>query len=248
MILDITSRANPRVKQLAAGLDGMFVFEGEKLVRDLLERRVKMRLLIVHDRLRELADAAMADEVWVTGRGVLDRISRLKDAPDLIAVIEEPRLTFAWQDARAVVALDGLQDPANAGTAFRCAAAFGVDGIVLTGDGVRPWNPRFLRASQTALLDVPFRVYPSLEKLLFSAEAARFNIYMTAAAPGTGPVPPQKLSFPCLVVVGNEGGGIAERWLKAYPVVRIPQSGRVDSLNAGVSACILMYEMQREEG
>jgi len=244
MISEITSRTNPRVKDLASRVKELFVFEGEKLVMDLVARGEEIELLLVHERLRDRVQDARAADVWVTRRGVLDKISRLKDAPDLIAVLPSPERPLPLETARAVVVLDGLQDPANAGTVFRCAAAFGIDGIILTGDGVKPWNHRFIRAAQTAVLDVPWRLEKSLEGLLALPGIAGFNVYMTAAAP-EGEAKCMEIEHPCLVVVGNEGHGIAKPFLQEYPVLSIPQSGRVESLNAGVSACILMYEMQR---
>lgn len=246
MIHEIASRSNPRVKKLAADLDGLYVYEGDRLVRDLLARREPLRLLVAHQRHRQLALEATAEEVWLTDRPVLDRLSRLRDAPDLIAVVPPPQHSLDLEKADTVVVLDRVQDPANAGTAFRCAAAFGLDGMVLTGDTVHPWNPRFIRAAQTSLLDVPFRIDPGLEELFSLRQAKRFNVYLAAAAAaGKGGLLPSQMQTPCLVVVGHEGGGIDRRWFTQHPVVHIPQSGMVDSLNAGVSACILMYELQR---
>lgn len=247
MIREIASRANPRVKGLVSRLDGLFVFEGDKLVMDLVARGEDIQLLIVHERLREWVRDVRADEVWVTGRGVLDKVSRLRDAPDMIAVVAAPESRLDLESARAVMVLDRVQDPANAGTVLRCAAAFGINGVVLTGEAVRPWNPRFIRAAQTAVLDVPWRIEPSLDELLNLPEVARFRVYMTAADPG-GTVTNLTIEAPCLVVVGHEGRGIGERFLNKYPVLSIPQTSRVESINAGVSACIVMYEIQRLRG
>lgn len=244
MIMEITSRANPRVKDLASRLEDLFVFEGEKLVMDLVTGGEEIQLLLVHERLRERVENVRAEEVWITGRGVLDKISRLKDSPDLIAVTSAPKRSLDLDKADAILVLDRLQDPANAGTAFRCAAAFGMDGIILAGNAVKPWNPRFIRAAQTAVLDVPWRVEAGLDEFLNRPEIERFNIYMTAADPRekNGEL---DIRTPCVVVVGHEGRGIEDRFLERYPVLSIPQTGRVESLNAGVSACILMYEIQR---
>ncbi|HDP94379.1 MAG TPA: RNA methyltransferase [Candidatus Aminicenantes bacterium] len=246
MIHEIASRSNPRVRALAAELDGLYVYEGDRLVRDLLARREPLRLLVAHHRHRQLALNAAAENIWLTDRPVLDRLSRLRDAPDLIAVIPPPKPGLNLERAEVVVVLDRVQDPANAGTAFRCAAAFGLDGMVLAGDTVRPWNPRFMRAAQTSLLDVPFQILPGLDELFSLKQASHFNVYLTAAAPpAERGLSPGEMRIPCLVVVGHEGRGIDHRWFFQHPVVHIPQSGLVDSLNAGVSACILMYELQR---
>ena len=244
MIRVITSRANPRVKTLAAEMESLLVFEGEKLVMDLVARKVGIRILVVNQKMKDRIREQDAEEVWQAGRPVLEKLSRLRSAPDFIAVVRAPRNRIPLDSARSILVLDRIQDPANAGAALRCAAAFGIDAVAFTGDGVRPENPKLIRAAQTAILDVPFRTYPSLEDLLNRSGARRFNVYMTAASGEGESLSPIEIKPPCMVVVGHEGKGLEDRWLSEYPVIRIPQTQRVESLNAGVSACILMYEIQ----
>jgi tRNA G18 (ribose-2'-O)-methylase SpoU len=56
------------------------------------------------------------------------------------------------------------------------------------------------------------------------------------------------MELPCLLLFGNEGRGLAPRLLERFPLVRLEQKERIDSLNVGVSACILMRELQRLHG
>jgi tRNA G18 (ribose-2'-O)-methylase SpoU len=58
----------------------------------------------------------------------------------------------------------------------------------------------------------------------------------------------EKMEFPCLVLFGNEGRGLAARLLQQFPLLRLDQATRIDSLNVAVSACILMHEIKRIHG
>jgi tRNA G18 (ribose-2'-O)-methylase SpoU len=58
-------------------------------------------------------------------------------------------------------------------------------------------------------------------------------------------VPLAALQHPCLVLFGNEGQGLAPALLERFPLVRLEQEERIDSLNVAVSACILMHELRR---
>ncbi len=53
----------------------------------------------------------------------------------------------------------------------------------------------------------------------------------------------EQINFPCLIIIGNEGKGLPEDLFLKYPSIKIPQKSNIESLNAGVSACIIMYEI-----
>ena len=71
---------------------------------------------------------------------------------------------------------------------------------------------------------------------------------MTGSHPGKASLPLAALEFPCLVLFGNEGRGLEPRLLERFPLVRLEQEERIDSLNVAVSACILMHELRRLHG
>jgi tRNA G18 (ribose-2'-O)-methylase SpoU len=61
--------------------------------------------------------------------------------------------------------------------------------------------------------------------------------------------PLQEATFagPCMMVIGNEGAGLAQEILaQADELVTIPHSERVESLNAGIAASIILYEASRQ--
>jgi len=247
MIVQITSRSNPRVKDLLKERDRYFIFEGDKLVRDILARGLNIDKLIVNEDLSGSLDlqGQSIHETWYVNGAVLDKISQLKEKSNLIAVVRPGSGGIDFKRARTIIGLDGIQDPGNAGTIFRCAAAFGISGIALCGASVNPHNPRFLRAAQTAIFDVPYQFFTRVDDAIGQAECENIGIYLTGAHPQGPMVGFDQVLFPCLVLFGNEGQGLEKRLFSLYPALSIPQEGRVESLNVGVSAGIIMHELHK---
>jgi TrmH family RNA methyltransferase len=247
MKIEITSRANPRLKELLEGNERLIFFEGEKLVGDILSREITVSKLLftaaMEKRLPEIR--ATIVECWVVSRQVMEKISDLKTPPEIVAVLEMPIWRIDFQRQKIVFGFDTVQDPANLGTVFRCAAAFGISALALAGACVRANHYKVVRAAQTALLDVPFQVFPSLDELIAKAQAQKVHIYVTGSHAVEKPLAIKNMEFPCLVLFGNEGHGLEEQLLKRFPLIRLDQKEAIDSLNVAVSACILMHEIKR---
>ncbi len=245
-----TSRANPRLKDLLARKEKMFFFEGEKLVADILGRDLVVSTLLftaaMEKRLPEIS--AAVGEHWRVSRPVLEKVSDLKNAPEILAVLEMPDFTLDFGRQKIVFGFDAVQDPANMGAVFRCAAAFGISALALAGAGVRANHPKVVRAAQTALIDIPFQVFRDAEELIAKAQSQGAHIYVTGSHAGEESQAIEKMEFPCLLLFGNEGHGLESTILQRFPLIRLDQDERIDSLNVAVSACILMHELRRVHG
>ena len=247
MKIDISSRANPRLKELLAARDKLFFFEGEKLVRDILSRRQAVdKLLVSADAEKDLPEiTAAVGEYWLVTPQVLAKVSGMKSPPPLIAVLRLPAAEIDFRSRPLTVGLVDVQDPGNLGTVFRCASAFGVPALALAGSCARPNHPKVVRSAQTALLDVAFQEFPGADELVARALSQGVRVYVTGSHPGKACQPLAELERPCLVLFGNEGRGLAPGLLERFPLVRLEQEERIDSLNVAVSACILMHELWR---
>jgi len=250
MIQRIHSRNNPKVKDLTRYHDQYLFFEGEKLVRDILERNPGIDLLLVSEKIETrfpIPKKANIKEVWFTSEGVIHKVSHLKEKSDVIAVINREEMAIDLKNTPVVLVLDNIQDPGNLGAICRCAAAFGVDALALTGDTVHLNNSKFLRAAQTAFFDIHFQRFKHLDHLLEEALKLNpsFHVYTTSPHPTTSPLSPKQIEKPALIIIGNEGQGLDGEILEKYPCITIPHDPRVESLNAAISACILMYELFR---
>ncbi|MFB3813902.1 MAG: TrmH family RNA methyltransferase [Terriglobales bacterium] len=143
----------------------------------------------------------------------------------------------------AVVA--GIQDPGNLGAILRSAEAFGATGVVLGEGTVSQFNPKVVRASAGSLFRIAV-VRAELHQLIGELRSRGIRLVATSPHKGT-PLPEANLSGPLALFIGNEGAGVPGDLLaKMDDTVAIPHSQRVESLNAGVAASIVLYEVARQ--
>ncbi len=144
-----------------------------------------------------------------------------------------------------VVAAVGVQDPGNLGTIIRSAEAFGCDAVLAAEKTVSRFNPKVVRASAGSIFRLP--VLPVETKSIFTELRGRgLRRLATSSHKGT-PLPEAQLSGPLAVFIGSEGSGLSRDLLSEMDeIIAIPHSPRVESLNAGVAASIVLYEVARQ--
>jgi TrmH family RNA methyltransferase len=140
----------------------------------------------------------------------------------------------------------GLQDPGNLGTLIRSAEAFGAAGVILAGANVSPFNSKVVRGSAGSIFRVPL-VRADIPTVL--AELRKNGVRMAATSSHKGtPLRDARLSGPVAVFIGSEGGGIPRDVLNEMDeIIVIPHSERLESLDAGVAASIILYEAARQK-
>ncbi len=153
--------------------------------------------------------------------------------------------TLAVADPLVVVAV-GIQDPGNMGTIIRSAEAFGAAGVVAAEKTVGRFNPKVVRASAGSLFRLPV-VQGEIASLLPELRARKVRLVATSSHKGTA-LPDADLTGPVGLFIGSEGGGLPRTLMSEIDeVVAIPHSARVESLNAGVAASIVLYEAARQK-
>jgi len=147
-----------------------------------------------------------------------------------------------------VVVLDGLQDPHNLGAVIRSADALGAHGVVLPKDRSVGVTAAVARASAGAVEHVPVARVTNLSRALEVLKAS--GLWVAAADPeGDQALWDARLDGPLALVIGAEGAGVRPGVLKHSELrLRIPMAGRVGSLNASVSAALVLYEVARQRG
>lgn len=146
-----------------------------------------------------------------------------------------------------IVAVAGIQDPGNLGTIIRSAEAFAARGVLLGENTVSYSNPKVVRASAGSVFREPL-IAVKLAQAIALVKQRGFRV--VASSPHKGrPLQEVDLTGALAVLVGNEGAGLAPEILaEAGELVTIPHSSRVESLNAGIAASILLYEVARQRG
>jgi 23S rRNA (guanosine2251-2'-O)-methyltransferase len=207
-------------------------------------------------RLREILDRAHAQGIPVdeTPRGRLDDIAHTEHHQGVAGYFHARvpvRLEALLRDARSpalLVVLDNIQDPQNLGAIARSAEACAVDGIVLARSRAATVTAAAAKASAGATEYVSLAVESNLANALGTIGAA--GIWRIGLDPAAA-MRYDAFDYrqPVALVVGAEGEGmrpITQRHCDA--VVSIPMLGHVASLNAGASAAVLLYEVQRQRG
>lgn len=147
-----------------------------------------------------------------------------------------------------LVLLDGIQDPHNLGAIIRSAHAFGAQGVVIMKDRAVQVTGVAVKSSAGAVSHCHVARVTNLSRAIDELKDAGF--WTVAADPeGKDVAWSAKLTGPLAVIVGAEGGGVRKGVLgHADYKVRIPMQGQVASLNASVSAGVLLYEIARQRG
>jgi 23S rRNA (guanosine2251-2'-O)-methyltransferase len=147
---------------------------------------------------------------------------------------------------RVVLMLDGVEDPQNLGAIARSSLALGVSALVIGKNRSVGLTPAVLKASAGALVHLPVSQVTNLSRLL--GRLKKEGYWSLAASPeASTALWAVDAKGPWVVVVGGEGRGIGSNLLRHCDFhVHIPMLGQLSSLNASVSAGIVLYELLRQ--
>lgn len=247
----ITSKDNPWFKNL------------RQLVIDNTSYRLQQRVWLEGDHLcqaavdkgQRLLEVVMVDstDVQVVARWrahcevltllpnkLMNALSTLPSPAAMGAVMALPQTLQLRHDQPSVV-LDRLQDPGNAGSILRSAAAFGFTQVMTTPGTVGLWSAKVIRAAMGAHFGLQLLESISLDQLT----SLNLPVLVTSSHQGEflhQLVQAQRLPMPCMWVMGHEGQGVDPRWIPlAKQQVRIAQPGGEESLNVASAAAICLH-------
>ena len=159
--------------------------------------------------------------------------------------LEEIILKAKKKDKKIIVMLDGIEDPHNLGAILRSADVFEASGIILPKHNSVSLNATVAKTSAGAINYVPVAVVNNLNQAISKLKEEG---YWVVATDGSAEISYSsiKYDFPVVVVIGSEGKGVSSLVLKNSDyIVKIPQFGHVNSLNASVAAGILLAEVHK---
>ena len=149
------------------------------------------------------------------------------------------------REKKIIVMLDGIEDPHNLGAIMRSADVFEASGIILPKHNSVTLNATVAKTSAGAINYVPVAVVNNLNQAIKELKEEGYWIVSTDGS-ATISYSSIKYDFPVVVVIGSEGKGVSSLVLKNSDyIVKIPQFGHVNSLNASVAAGILLAEVHK---
>ena len=159
--------------------------------------------------------------------------------------LEEIIIKAKKKEKKIIVMLDGIEDPHNLGAIMRSADVFETSGIILPKHNSVTLNATVAKTSAGAINYVPVAVVNNLNQAIKELKEEGFWIVSTDGS-ATIDYSSIKYDFPVVVVIGSEGKGVSSLVLKNSDyIVKIPQFGHVNSLNASVAAGILLAEVHK---
>lgn len=238
----ILSRQNPLVKELASLKEkkgrrrtGTFLVEGHKMVREAVASGMDVVRLILRE---DYAGETYGLPAVLLGRDAFSAVCDEKTPQGIAAEVVIPERSVQPPQGRCLL-LDGLQDPANVGAIIRTAVAAGYEDVYLAGCA-DPFSPKSVRASMSGVFFA--RIMQGTQEEILSAIA---GLPVIAADMGGEDAFSFRAPEVFCLAVGSEGRGLSpEVRARADKTVRIPMDARTESLNAAVSAGILMYALR----
>jgi tRNA G18 (ribose-2'-O)-methylase SpoU len=237
-----------------AGREGLFIAEGEVVVRMLLAHSIHppLSLLVAEKRVSALAGliAGLPGDVpvFAASQAAMDQVAGFHIHRGILAVgrrspMPEARVLLEGCGPRAmVVVLLGIANHDNMGGIFRNAAGFGASAIILDSGCCDPLYRKAIRVSVGAALTVPFARLRQDEDALALLAAAGFT--SVALSPhGACPLADLRRLEKVAVLFGAEGAGLPDAILRRVRTVRIPMAAGLDSLNVATASGIVLHHL-----
>ncbi len=238
-------------KRLETG-HGLFIAEGEKVVRRALQAGYPARSFLMTKRwLEGLApelDSAAEVPCYVVSPEVAEAVTGFHVHRGALASMHRrplPSVAEVLAGARRVALLEDIVDHTNVGAIFRCAAALGIDAVLLSPRCADPLYRRSIKVAMGAVFALPWTRlgdwYDAMPRL---AEAGFTTVAMTLAdgAEDLAELAPRVGADRLCIVLGSEGSGLSSRWAtSAAHNATIPLGRGVDSLNVGAASALAFF-------
>jgi len=256
----IEGRHNALVKELRRAFaqgeltaDGHCAIEGVRILEEAIRSGLKFRAAFFSQAAETKAErllpqlGAHVETLLLPNKLFASAVP--SETPQGVAAlvrIKESSLDDLLDKAHAgpLVCIAGVQDPGNLGTILRSAEAFGAAGAVLGEGAVSPFNSKVIRASSGSVFRLAF-ARRGLGETIGPMREKGLRLVATSSHKGT-PLAQANLAPPIAIFVGSEGAGVPKNLLSRMDeTLAIPHSPKVESLNAGVAASIVLYEAAR---
>jgi tRNA G18 (ribose-2'-O)-methylase SpoU len=269
-LTDYTRLTDAGLRTHLEAAHGLFIAEGTKVITRAVAAGYPVRsMLLGRGRLADLpalgeaasaapssAGAASGSEpgstpVYVVPDEVAERLTGYRVHRGALASLGRrplPGVRDVISGARRIVVLEDLVDHGNVGAIFRCAAALGVDAVVLSPRCADPLYRRSVKVSMGAVFAIPYARMAGWYDGLADLTSAGFRVLALTPDEGATPIGAALVaSGPVALLLGTEGDGLSARWLhEADEAVRIPmnpaaRAAGVDSLNVVGAAAIACH-------
>lgn len=258
----ISSETNKQVKEIIKlqkqpkyrRSTSLFVAEGFKMLTEAAQKGSLVKVYI--------SESVMQKEAGRIGKfctgypyetvsdKIFQQISDTVATQGILGIIKQPyySLKDILHDKRHMwLLLDDIRDPGNLGTIMRTAEGAGMSAVIMGKGTADLFNPKTVRSTMGAIFRMPFIYVDDITEVIKQIRNNGYNVYGTAMK-GSTDYDKTDYTKGAGIVIGNEANGIQDRVLKCITgSIKIPMEGSLESLNAAVSAAVIMYEAARQK-
>lgn len=259
----VDGRHHPLIKELRGAFasnelteDGCCAIEGMRVIEEAIRSGLRFKTVFFSSAAENRAQRVLSQlapnvEALLLPNKLFASASASETPQGVAALVHCKR--FSLEDVMAsakngpLLAVAGVQDPGNLGTILRSAEAFGAGGVLLGEGTVSQFNPKVIRASAGSVFRLPV-ARTDLRQSVAELRALGLRLIATSSHKAHS-LYEAKLSGPLAIFIGSEGAGVQRELLAQMDeVVAILHSSKVESLNAGVAASIILCEAARQRG
>lgn len=265
----ISSVTNGRIKQVAAWQnkarerrkDGIFIAEGIRMYEEAPEDWIK-ETYVSEKCLKQLQSGEkngrqIMEKLQHTGfeevtEEVFSKMTDTQTPQGILCVLRRPSFSIEEMlkpqggKPPLLLLLEDLQDPGNLGTILRTGEGAGINGVIMSKDTVDIYNPKTIRSTMGSVYRVPHIYVEDLPSLLEKLGENGVHVYAAHLA-GKNYYSSFDFTVGTAFLIGNEGNGLKKETAdRAEQYLKIPMEGCVESLNAAMSAGLLVYEAHRQ--
>ncbi len=258
----ITSRHNAivaRYRAVARGEDrSLVLLDGIHLVGEALTAGIPLQHVALASDSGSRADVAATVRtlsrsgapIVTVSPAVMSALSPVRSSSPIVALAARPstdvRRVYAAASTPLVIIAADVQDPGNVGAIVRVAEAAGATGVVVAGVTADPFGWKALRGSMGSALRLPIGAATDVAHAVDEARAHGCRIVATAPRDGHSTFAAD-FRAPAAILIGGEGTGLSDSAIaSADERVTIPMRSPVESLNAAVTAAVILYEARRQ--
>ncbi|GAB7006687.1 RNA methyltransferase [Nocardioides sp. AN3] len=248
-LADYRDLRDVELRKSVEAAEGLFLAEGEKVVRRAAEAGYDVRSFLMAPRwLDSLADVLDASDApcYVVSEALAEEVTGFHVHRGALASYARrplPSVETVLDGARSVLVLEDIVDHTNVGAVFRCAAGLGFDAVLLAPRCADPLYRRSIKVAMGTVFSVPWTRLPDWYDALPALDAAGFTTVALTLTPDSLDIADAVAGLDRVaLVLGSEGHGLSERW-QAIAARRaiIPMHAGVDSLNVAAAAAVACY-------
>lgn len=252
----ITSTSNQQMKNLSQLMkkaktrkeQGLFVVEGRKMFQEV--PKAWLRQVYASESFVQENESLMADCTYeMVSDSVFKAVSDTQTPQGILCLVEQPSYGLSdllCGEKTHLLILESIQDPGNLGTMLRTGEGAGITGVIMNRTTVDLFNPKTIRSTMGSIYRMPYVVTDDLSGTVKELQADGVKVY-AAHLKGTMQYDEPDYTGASAFLIGNEGNGLTDEMADlADTYIKIPMCGQVESLNAAISATLLMYEANRQ--